>query len=95
MKITDPGDRILDAFDDLHPETRRAVAQARELQGEFLSALGRGLDAGGPYGALVISRALRRARWDGGEELLDTLGSEPPWSIVREELAAALDASKP
>ncbi len=92
---TDPAERILAAFDDLHPETRQAVAEALRLQGEFLSALGRGLDAGGQYGALIITRALRRARWDGGEELLETLGSEPPWSIVRAELATALDASKP
>lgn len=89
---TTPAERVLAAFAEVQGDARSVIAgELRRQPQPFLYSLGVALGHPGPkLPVLTVSRALHMAKWNGSAALLDTLGTEPPWGVVREALAEAI-----
>jgi hypothetical protein len=88
---SEPGRRILDAFEGVSGETRASLSEFLRSEGTpFLADLGLALQWPPNLALMLTEKALSEARWNGSSALLDRLGDGEPWRTVREALAEAL-----
>lgn len=92
--MTNAAERILAQFAGVSDDARTMIGESLEIQpAPLLSAIGSALCYPPPparLGTMVIGRAFHRVKWDGSAALVDILGDDPPWNVIRECLIEAL-----